>query len=215
LYKHDVCKPDYVDHGMDKIEDPRLKSMILSPLTNTDSRWIIAYTRYTRCSPHYLRLGILMNAYTAGNLPDRDLHEFSKFPDDMKIRILERLTVMVSYLYSMKIYRLDRMMLWQRYEICILLDSKESGSHGRHLDRQPKALIIEEVYRSGVTAMKCHLKDRMPRSNGVVKNSASYKTFSDEIKDSEAGAEGYLSIQTSSGSFSRCLDNNATKLYDV
>jgi hypothetical protein len=51
-----------------------------------------------------------MNAYTAGNLPDRDLHEFSKFPDDMKIRILERLTVMVSYLYSMKIYRLDRMM---------------------------------------------------------------------------------------------------------
>jgi hypothetical protein len=48
LYKHDVCKPDYVDHGMDKIEDPRLKSMILSSLTNTDSRWIIAYTRYTR-----------------------------------------------------------------------------------------------------------------------------------------------------------------------
>jgi hypothetical protein len=41
-------------------------------------------------SPHYLRLGLLMNAYTAGNLPDRDLHEFSKFPDDMKIRILEK-----------------------------------------------------------------------------------------------------------------------------
>jgi hypothetical protein len=73
LYKHDVCKPDYVDHGMDKIEDPRLKSMILSSLTNTDSRWIIAYT------PDFSTLstaGLLMNAYTAGNLPDRDLHEF-------------------------------------------------------------------------------------------------------------------------------------------
>jgi hypothetical protein len=40
-----------------------------------------------------------------------------------------------------------------------------------------KAVIIEEVW-SGVTAMKCHLKDRMPRSNGVVKSLASYKTFS-------------------------------------
>jgi hypothetical protein len=78
LYKHDVCKPDYVDHGMDKIEDPRLKSMILSSLTNTDSRWIIAYTRYTRFL-HTIYGWLLMNAYTR-NLPDRDLHEFRSFP---------------------------------------------------------------------------------------------------------------------------------------
>jgi hypothetical protein len=45
------------------------------------------YRVHKMISPHYLRLGLLMNAYTAGNLPDRDLHEFSKFPDDMKIRM--------------------------------------------------------------------------------------------------------------------------------
>jgi hypothetical protein len=78
---------DYVDHGMDKIEDPRLKSMILSSLTNTDSRWIIAYKIHQIFT---ITIWLLMNACTAGNLPDRDLHEFSKFPDDMKIRILER-----------------------------------------------------------------------------------------------------------------------------
>jgi hypothetical protein len=79
LYKHDVCKPDYVDHGMDKIEDPRLKSMILSSLTQYGLKMDYRVHKIHQISPHYLR-GVIDDAYTAGNLPDRDLHEFSSFP---------------------------------------------------------------------------------------------------------------------------------------
>jgi hypothetical protein len=52
--------------------------------------------------------------------------------------------------------------------------------------------------------MKCHLKDRMPRSNGVVKKFGKLQNLSDEIKDSEADIEeATYRLQTSSGSFSK------------
>jgi hypothetical protein len=54
----------------------------------------------------------------------------------------------------------------------------------------------------------------MPRSNGVVKKFGKLQNLSDEIKDSEAGAERLPIDRTSSGSFSRMPDNNK-KLCDV
>jgi hypothetical protein len=76
-----------------------------------------------------------------------------------------------------------------------------------------KAVIIEEVYRSGVTAMKCHLKDRMPRSNGVVKKFGKLQNLSDEIKDSEADIEeATYHYRRPAAHFRRCLDINVTIL---
>jgi hypothetical protein len=50
----------------------------------------------------------------------------------------------------------------------ISTDSQKSSHHRRSISVR-------------VTAMKCHLKD-MPRSNGVVKNLASYKTFQTRLR---------------------------------
>jgi hypothetical protein len=53
----------------------------------------------------------------------------------------------------------------------------------------------------------------MPRSNGVVKSLASYKTFSDEIKDSEADIEeATYHYRRPAAHFRRCLDINVTIL---
>jgi hypothetical protein len=77
-----------------------------------------------------------MNAYTAGNLPDRDLHEFSKFPDDMKIRILERLTVMVSYLFDEDLPTgSDDALRVTAIRNMYSAGLQEPDSHGYHLDR--------------------------------------------------------------------------------
>lgn len=172
LYKHDVCKPDYVDHGMDKIEDPRLKSVILSLAYKYGLKMDYRVHKINQMFPDYLRLGILLNAYTAGNLPDRDLHEFSKFPDVMKIRILEKA-------YSHGLVPLfdedlptgsDDALRVAAIRNMYTAGLQKSLAHTDVISTDSqKALIIEEVYRSGITAMKCHLKDRMPRSNGVVK----------------------------------------------
>jgi hypothetical protein len=76
-----------------------------------------------------------------------------------------------------------------------------------------KAVIIEEVYRSGVNSDEVSSQDRMPRSNGVVKSLASYKTFSDEIKDSEADIEeATYRYRRPAAHSRRCLDINVTIL---
>jgi hypothetical protein len=200
LYKHDVCKPDYVDHGMDKIEDPRLKSMILSSLTNTDSRWIIAYTRYTRFL-HTIYGWLLMNA-THPKPPRQRPTRVFEVPDDMKIRILEGLQswshTPIRWRSTDWIRRCSACDSDTKYVFC--WTPREPDSHGYHLDRchcHHRRSISVWRHSDEVSS-----QDRMPRSNGVVKSLASYKTFS-TIKDSEADIEELPIIQTSSGSFSK------------
>jgi hypothetical protein len=77
---------------------------------------------------------------------------------------------------------------------------RESGSHG-HLDRQPKKLI-EEVYRSGVTAMKCHQR----QDASIQWRSEKFKvteTFQTRLRIQRLVLKR-LPIDRSSGSFS-CL----------
>jgi hypothetical protein len=150
LYKHDVCKPDYVDHGMDKIEDPRLKSMILSLAYKYGLKMDYRVHKIHQISPHYLRLGLLMNAYTAGNLPDRDLHEFSKFPDDMKIRILERHSHGLIPLFDEDLPTgSDDALRVTAIRNMYSAGLQESLTHTDIISTDSqKAVIIEEVYRS-------------------------------------------------------------------
>jgi hypothetical protein len=122
--------------------------------------------------------------------PDRDLHEFSKFPTTWRYVYWKGLRswshTSIRWRSTDWIRRCSACDSDTKYVFCW---TRKSLTHTDIISTDSQKLcIIEEVYRSGVTAMKCHLKDRMPRS-GVVKSLASYKTFSDEIKDSEVDDE--------------------------
>jgi hypothetical protein len=132
-------------------------------------------------SPHYLRLG-LMNAYTAGNLPDRETYtSFRSFRRHEDTYIGKAYSHGLNP-YSMKIYRLDQTMLCvQRYKYVFC--SKRVWL--TQISSRPIAKSSSSKKYIGPASQQWSVifKDRMPRSNGVVKNLASYKTFSDEIKD--------------------------------
>jgi hypothetical protein len=85
----------------------------------------------------------------------------------------------------MKIYRLDRM-------LCVaairnMYSDSERASTGRIISTDSQKAIIEEVYRSGVTAMKCQRQDASIQWRS--EKFGKLQNLSDEIKDSEAGIE--------------------------
>jgi hypothetical protein len=164
LYKHDVCKPDYVDHGMDKLKIPVWNRWFSPSLTNTDSRWIIAYTRYTRFLHTIYGWGYWWMLTPPGTR-QRPTRVF-EVPTTWRYVYWKGLRswshTSIRWRSTDWIRRCSACDSDTKYVFCW---TRKSLTHTDIISTDSQKLcIIEEVYRSGVTAMKCHLKDRMPRS---------------------------------------------------